>query len=279
MLVSEGPDVERAAPSRVYDGLLLGSHTFAVDREMAQELLAVQPEVTYWAWANRLFVGRAVRFVLGAGVRQVLDIGCGLPTTDGNLHDIAWKVAPDARIVYVDIDPVVVADAQRVRAGRVGLTAALGDLRDPDAILRDPEVIAGLDWSQPVVVVLGAVLHFVAESDDPAAILERLRQAVAPGSYLVVSHACEPADISPQEKEVARAYSTRTAPLTLRSPSEGVRLLGGWELIDPGVTGVAFWRPDPGEPEDVDRAGRIPGWVAVARRGHQLLPVGGAFSG
>lgn len=267
--MANSPDIDRPGAARVYDRLLGGGQNFAADREMAGALLAAQPDAAYWALANRLFLRRAVRFVLGTGVRQVLDIGCGLPDVHGNVHEIASAVAPKTRVVYVDNDPVVVASARRIAAGHDGVSAVQGDLRDPDAILAHPDVCGPLDWSQPIVILLGAVLHFVADADDPAAIVARFRDAMSPDSYLVVSHASVPHEMTPAQVRVTRQYSERTARLTLRSRDQVVRLFEGWELVEPGVCGVAFWRPEPGDLDDpagFERAARIPGWVGVARK-------------
>jgi SAM-dependent methyltransferase len=282
--VPDGPDIERPAAARVYDGLLGGARTFAADRRMAGELLAASPEAAYWAWANRQFLGRAVRFTLAAGVRQVLDIGCGLPPTVGSVHEIAWSVAPDTRVAYVDSDPTVVAGTAAMLRGRSGAAAVCADVRDPGMIVDHPEVAAVLDWSRPVVVLLVAVLHFVSDQDDPAALLTRLHAAVAPGSYLVISHASRPPDMTARQQEAAAAYSERTARLTLRSPAQIEALFAGWRLVTPGVVQPAHWQPDPGELDDADRAARaerIPGWAGVAVKdagphGHQTRGRAGA---
>jgi SAM-dependent methyltransferase len=215
-----------------------------------------------------LFLRRTLRFVLAAGVRQVLDIGCGLPDTPGSVHQIAVAADPGCRIVYVDNDPIVVANARQVAAENSRVFAVQGDLRDVDPMLADPEVVGALDWSQPVTVVLAAVLHFITDSDGPAAILTRLRDSVPAGSYLIISHASVPPDITPEQVSVAREYSERTAQLTLRSRRQVAELLSLWgPTVEPGVAGVAFWRPDLGDlddPAELERAARIPGWVGVA---------------
>jgi SAM-dependent methyltransferase len=262
----EGVDIAGSAPARVYDGLLGGSCNFGVDRDVADDLVARQPEARYWAQANRRFLHRALRFALDRGVRQILDIGCGLPETVGSVHETVWQIAPDTRVAYVDIDPLVVASAEHLAEQCPGLVAVSGDARDPDAIVGHPQVARHLDFGQPVLILLVAVLHFV-DHTNPATILNRLRDAVVGGSLLAVSHASIPQDMTPEAIGAARAYSERTAPLTLRTPEQGQALLAGWELVEPGVVGVEFWRPeldDLDDPQQWERANRVPGWVGVA---------------
>jgi SAM-dependent methyltransferase len=245
---------------------------------MARELLAASPQAAYWAWANREFVARAVRFAVGAGVRQILDIGCGLLARAGSVHQVAWSVAPDTRVAYVDNDPVVVAAAEAAVAGQGGVAVACADLRDPDTIVGHPGLGAVLDWSRPVVVLAAAVLHFVSDEDDPAGVVARLRDAAAPGSYLVISHACEPAEMTEQQEKVLAAYNEQTAPLRLRSRDEIERLFTGWRLVAPGLVRPAHWRPDAGElddPEEAARAAQIPGWVGVAVKDGMTYRAGG----
>ncbi len=255
-------------PARVYNALLGGFHNFQSDREMAGTLCGLVPEVDYWAWQGRLFLTRALRYIVGRGVRQILDIGCGVPTMVASVHHTAWRVDASTRIVYVDHDPEVVAAGRDLaRDDRVTVTA--GDLRRPDELLSDSLVVAAVDWSRPVAVVLGAVLHFVADRDDPAAILDTLRGVLAAGSYLVLSHASPPEDATVGQERATREYTTRTAPLALRSRPQVQELVTApsWRLVSPGVVRPAHWRPEPGvldTPDEAERAERIPGWVAVA---------------
>jgi SAM-dependent methyltransferase len=258
-----------ATPAKVYDALLGGSHTFGVDRRVADRLSAALPDAGYWAEANRAFLRRAVHCALAGGVRQFLDVGCGLPATVGSVHDLVAQTAADTRVVYVDIDPVVVTNAADVIGpDRCGVTAVWGDLRNPDAILSDPQIRAALDFSRPVAVLLVAVLHFVDDSHDPAGIVARLRDEVAPGSYLVISHATEPADLTPVQREALTQYSDQAASLTFRSVQLAERLFDGCDLVQPGVCQVPFWRPDePDQFQDATmlrRAQRVPAWAVVA---------------
>ena len=196
-------DVERPSQARIYDYLLGGSLNFAADREAARQLIAMVPDVPLVAQANRAFLRRGVDFLARAGVRQFLDIGSGIPTR-GNVHEIARQVAPDARVVYVDIDPVAVTHSRQILAGDDRTTAIQEDARHPEHILDHPDVHRLLDLTRPVAVLLVSVLHFIADSDDPAGILARLRKAVAPGSYLVLSHVTSASRPSRTQRSPAR---------------------------------------------------------------------------
>jgi hypothetical protein len=256
----DGPNL-----ARVYNALGGGVHTFGPDREMANRLLTVQPEVAYWVRANRAFLARSARFVFEAGVRQVLDVGAGL-LAPGSVHEIAGQVAPDARVLYLDLDPVVVAQANDVLRDQAQVSALRGDLRDPAEVVRLAST-AGLDFTQPVAILLVAVLHFVQESDDPRKILGHLRDAVPSGSYMVISHASPPPQPTADGSRATKEYSERTAPLALRSREQIERLFDGWELMEPGLAQPPFWRPEPDgltEPAELERAKGIPAWVGVA---------------
>jgi hypothetical protein len=237
-----GIDTDRPSTARIYDYLLGGSHNFAVDRELAQRGIAEMPELPALAHANRAFLLRAVRVLLDAGVRQFLDVGSGIPTR-GNVHEVAQRVNPDARVMYVDIDPVAVAHSQAILAGNDRAGVISGDLRRPEAILDHPDLRALLDLDQPVALLLLAVLHFIPDTEDPGGITARLRDRLAPGSYLTISHWT--VDGRPQEWERARELSKQVpVPPTPRTRAEVERLFAGFDLIEPGVVWVTQWRPD-----------------------------------
>jgi hypothetical protein len=230
-------------PARMYDYFLGGKDHFPADKAAADRLLAAVPQTRVGARENRAFLQRAVGFLAGeAGIRQFLDIGTGLPT-QGNVHEIAQAVAPEARVVYVDNDPVVHAHANALLSGD-NTASLLEDLRDPDEILADPETHRLIDFGQPVGVLLVAVLHFIRDEEDPAGILARLKAVMAPGSYLVLSHAT--GDLYPREvgAEATKAYDRASAPLVLRTRAEIERLLDGLELVEPGLVQLSHWRPD-----------------------------------
>ena len=243
-------DTTVAHASRMYDYLLGGSDNFAIDREVAQHAFSAYPGgldgVRADARANRAFLGRAIRYLAGeAGVRQFLDIGPGIPNDD-NTHALAQATAPDAHVVYVDNDPIVLAHAHSLlRSTREGVTAYVrGDLREPEAIL---EVAAGtLDFSRPVALVLVGLLHVVPDRYAPHDKVATLIGAVAPGSYLALSHLAS--DQQPDEMEVVRqrlAEPLRTTnPPAWRSRAEVSRFFDGLDLIEPGVITAPAWRPD-----------------------------------
>jgi SAM-dependent methyltransferase len=256
----EGIDLDRPNAARMYDYALGGSHNFAVDREMVEKVEAMMPGSSLIAHANRGFLRRAVRYCGDAGIRQFLDIGSGIPTV-GSVHEVAQKVAPGTRVVYVDIDPVAVAHGQAILRDDPLATAIAGDVRRPEEILADPRLAKLLDFDQPVAVLLIAVLHFIPGADDPAGIVARLRERLAPGSYLVISHGTR--EELPDDADTAeQLYRSTSNPLSLRSRDEIERFFTGFELVDPGLTWVTSWRP---RPED-DVAERREMLAGVARR-------------
>ena len=186
------PDIDtgKANIARVYDWWLGGDHNFRADQDAARAMIAVEPNARAIARANRAFLGRAVRFLAAeAGIRQFLDIGSGIPTQN-NVHQVAQDAAPGARVVYADADDVVVAHSKLILDGNADAAVIQADVRDPASILADPETQLLLDFTQPVAVLLVAVLHFIADADSPEQLVATLRDALPPGSYLVVSHAC-----------------------------------------------------------------------------------------
>ncbi len=238
-----GIDTSTPNPARIYDALLGGKDNFPADRAAAHAILNAAPQARRGARENRAFLQRAVRFLAAeAGIRQFLDIGTGLPT-QGNVHQIAQQVARDARVVYVDHDPVVHAHADALLADQTTTLAVLADLRQPQAILDHSDVRGLLDLARPVAVLLVAVLHFITEAEDPAGIVAWLREAMAPGSYLVISHAT--GDFHPHVgAKVTEVYGQASAPLVLRSRRQIERFFDGFDLVEPGLVEPAAWRPD-----------------------------------
>lgn len=238
-----GADTTKAHPARVYDYWLGGKDHFAADRIVAERVSANSPEVTMACRENRAFLGRAVRMLAGSGERQFLDIGTGFPTM-GNSDEAAHSVAPDAHVVCVDNDPVVLAHSRALlsRRGATATTVVAGDLRDPEKILSDPDLRKVLDFDRPIVVLLVAILHFLRDEDDPAGIIARFREVMAPGSHLVVSHATY--DFNIKVLNNSRVWNDATAPFIPRSRAQIAALLGGFDLLEPGLVDVAHWRPD-----------------------------------
>jgi hypothetical protein len=268
----KGVDMSTPSMARAYDYALGGSHSFAVDREFFRAFEAALPEARLVARANRGFLHRAVRFMIEAGVRQFLDLGSGIPTV-GNVHEIAQRLAPEARVVYVDIDPVAVAHSQLILAGNDRAAAIQEDLRRPEAILGHPATRALLDFNEPVGLILAAILHAIPDQDDPDGIMMRLRDALCPGSYVAISHST--ADTNTEEARAVEQVTGQTAtPVTLRRRDEVARFFTGFDLVEPGLVWVSQWRPY--SPEDVgDHPERLITYAGVGRRRDRI---GGAKS-
>jgi hypothetical protein len=240
-----GLDFDPTLPNvaRVYDCLLGGKDNFAADRRAAAKLLAAVPGAAVAARENRAFLSRAVRFLAEeAGVRQFLDIGAGLPSA-GAVHELVQGVVPQARVVYADSDPVVLRHAEALIGQELGTGAVRADLRQPRALLAQPTLQRLIDLGEPVAVLLVAVLHFVEDREDPWAIVDCLKDQIAPGSYLVISHVT--ADhISPVAAVRAReVYAEASAPGVTRSQAEIARFFSGLEMVAPGLVDVSSWRP------------------------------------
>jgi hypothetical protein len=252
--VPPGVDTGKANIARVYDYWLGGSHNFRADQDAARAMIAIEPNTTAIMRANRAFLGRAVRFLAEAGIGQFLDIGSGMPT-EQNVHEVAHEVAPGTHVVYVDNDEVAVAHSRLILEGDPDVTVIQADLREPAKILADPATQLLIDFTQPVAVLLAAVLHFIPDSDDPATIIGTLRAAMAPGSYLAISHACR--DTDPGFAATGEsAYRSRVAgQLSMRTSEEITGLFRGFTLVDPGVVWLPLWRPGPDDhvPEDPHR--------------------------
>jgi hypothetical protein len=242
------PDVDTSRPhsARMYDYFLGGKNHFAADREVAEKVLATTPMARTSARENRAFLGRAVRFLASeAGIRQFLDIGTGLPTTN-NVHEVAQAVAPTSRVVYADNDPMVLAHARALlTSSPEGRTAYIqADLRDPGSILASPVLQEVLDFSKPVALMLIAVLHFIPDEDKPGEIIATLLDALPPGSYLAASHTTSEHDRE-RWASLEEAYRSGGIPGQLRDSDEFARLaFTGLQLVPPGVRLVSEWRPE-----------------------------------
>lgn len=249
----------------MYDYYLGGKDNYPADRQAAERVISRMPPDTVRTTAlqNRLFLGRAVRYlVTEAGIRQFLDIGAGLPTL-GNVHEVARSIAPECRVVYVDHDPVVLAHGRNMLNAIDQATIIKHDLRRPEEILADEELRRILDLGKPVAVLLVAVLHFLRDEEDPRGIIGRLMNAMPPGSYLVISHAT--ADFHPEWDEAIKAYSGANSSMRNRTRAEVEALFAGFDLVDPGVVLLPEWHPDPATGQRQD-ATRSLGWCGVARK-------------
>ena len=242
--VPAGVDTGRPSVARVYDYLLGGTCNVQADRDTAEAMIALQPDARDIARANRDFLGRAVRFLAGEGIRQFLDIGSGIPT-QGNVHEIAQQAAPGSRVVYTDIDPVAVAQSRALLAGSDAAAVIQADLREPAGILGSAGLSRLIDLSLPVGLVLGSVLHFLADEERPWQAVATLRDALAPGSYLVLTHATSEGMAGDDEDALMQAYRGRVETRgRMRSRAEIARFFDGFRLVEPGLVLLADWRPD-----------------------------------
>jgi hypothetical protein len=256
-------DTGRPHPARMYDYFLGGYDNYEVDRLAAERAIEAMPEIPLVARANRAFMERAVRAVAESGVRQFLDIGTGIPTSP-NTHEVARRVVPDARVVYVDNDPIVAAHAGARLTNTTGTGFFSGDVRDPKSILDHPVLHGLIDLDQPVALLLVAVLHFLRDDEDPAAIVAALTEALPKGSCLLLSHIT--LDFHPGgADDVVNIYRGATAGITLRPYADVHRFFEGFDLLEPGLVQIPLWRPDgpPLPPEDLARIGAYGG---VGRR-------------
>jgi hypothetical protein len=262
-------DPARPAPARIYDYLLSGKNNFQADRDAAKRIMALVPEIKDCAWANRSFHQRAARWIADRGVRQFIDIGSGLPTV-GNTHDVVRSVDTSCRVAYVDNDPMVRAQSAQLLAGTPGVRVILGDLRDPEQVLADPELRELIDFTEPVGLLMTAVVHFVADESDPWGLIRRYLAALAPGSYLALSHLTSDHKPPRAVHEFRRVFNRATEQVHFRSRPEVERLFEGLDMVsahDPEAPGrlcyVGDWEAE--DPEMADSDGSRWLYCGVAR--------------
>ena len=263
--VPPGVETRRANAARVYDYWLGGTHNFLADQDVARAIAAVEPNIRAFARAGREFLGRAVRFLADAGIRQFLDVGSGIPT-EGNVHEVAQQAAPAARVAYVDIDPVAIAHSKAILAGHENAAIIGADLREPEKILAHDTTQRLIDFGQPAGLLLASVLQFISNAEDPWRIVATLRDALAPGSYLVLCHVTDhgqPAVMQAAEKVYNRSVATQ---IHVRSRAEIMRFFDGFDLVDPGLVSIPLWRPDPPADASSDPSQFWGGLVGVARK-------------
>ncbi|MFB7878834.1 SAM-dependent methyltransferase [Nocardia sp. NPDC056064] len=261
----EGVDMQQPSPARMYDALLGGSHNFAVDRMAAEMGTQLVPDLPRLALSNRAFLRRAVRFMLDAGIRQFLDIGSGIPTA-GNVHEIVHELDPRARVLYVDIDPVAVVHSRTILHGRENAGALEADLRKSDELIAAVRATGLIDFAQPLGVLLIAVLHLVQDSDDPAGKVAALREVVAPGSFIAISHLTS--ELRPEDAGKLGEHSANETKVGIqfRPAAAIVEMFHGWDLVSPGVVELPLWRPE-SERDQHEKPGRSLGLGGVARKG------------
>jgi hypothetical protein len=260
-----------ATAARIYDFQLGGTHNYPADRAAAAAINQLYPQAQPATRANRKWLGRAVRYIASEGMRQFLDIGSGIPT-EGNVHEIAQSIVPDAHVVYVDADPVAVSEAMEILEGSQTAAAMWGDLSHADQIVANPQVRELIDFSQPIALILANVLHFLPDEVAYDAVAT-LIGALPDGSRLVINHG----NIEKIEQEMGASgvesghnvYRQRTAtPIHMRTRAQIERFFGGLPLIEPGLVYVPEWRPDPAYPSEFeDNPSASGGLGAVARIG------------
>jgi O-methyltransferase involved in polyketide biosynthesis len=230
-----------STPAGIYDYMLGGTHHSAADRDAAEQALAAAPETRTMIVENRAFTQRAVRYLAEHGVRQYIDLGSGFPTV-GPVHEIAAELVPGPHVLYVDYDEAVAAAGREIiQAPDVAIAAY--DVRDPEQILGSPEAERLFDWSEPVAVLMAAVLHFVTDAEDPARIVAAFRERMNSGSYLVLSHGSFGGNRDAVQQG-ARAWNRSTSTMTVRTPAEIAALFTGFELTGPGLVTVQEWGTD-----------------------------------
>lgn len=267
--VPAGIDPTKPSPARLYDYYLGGTSNYEVDRQAAEQLRKQLPELADAAWANRGFHGRAAAWLASEhGISQFIDIGSGLPTQN-NTHQVVHPLLPTARVVYVDVDPLVATHSAELLAGDERIALVTADLRDPDAVLASPELHRLIDFAQPVGVLMTAVMHFVGDEEDPWGLVARYMTATAPGSYLALSHATYEKLPPLAVQAIQEVYSRATTNIFLRSRAEIGRFFDGLELVaphsdaGPGLSFVGSWGAE--DPTEADSDGSRVLCCGVAR--------------
>ncbi len=242
--VPAGIDTSKPSAARVYDCLLGGGHNFPVDRQVADTIIAKLPRAREIARSNRAFLRRAVLFMAGQGITRFLDLGSGIPTV-GNVHEIAQRANPAARVVYVDYEPVAVAHSELLLRGDDRTAVVQADLTDPGSVLSSAPVRDLLGTGEPVGLLMVAVHHFVPDAKDPAGLVARYRDALPPGSYVALSHLT--ADHDPEGMaEVSATMASSRDPMFFRARDRVGELFDGMDLVEPGLVDAPRWRPEPG---------------------------------
>ena len=239
---------ERPSAARIYDYLLGGYRNFEVDRVVARKFVEILPRAPLIMRANRAFVRRVVRFLVGQGIDQFLDIGSGIPTV-GNVHEIAQGIDPSARVVYVDIDPIAVRHSEEILRENPDTAVIQADARDTQAILDHPEVLRLLDSDRPTAVLLNSVLLFLTDDEEAYRVVRTLRDALAPGSYIGLSHAAAESASREEVEDSVKLYAASGNPMKLRSRVEIEKFFDGLDLVEPGLVYLPLWRPE--SPDDL----------------------------
>ena len=268
--VPPGVDASRPSPARMYDRYLGGTANFQADRDAVDRILELVPEIRDAAWANRGFLQRAVRWMAEHGIRQFVDLGAGLPTQRCT-HEVAREILPDARVLYTDNDPGVIAHGHEILAGVPGTAVIEADFRQPGDLLDRPEVKRLIDFAEPVGLLIVAVTQFIPDADDPWSLLASYLDMLVPGSYLALSAPTADRMAPRKVDRILDVYATSTVPLnTPRTSAEVARFFTGLEIVppyegaDPVLTSAGLW--DCVDPEAAESDGSRSFYVAVARK-------------
>jgi len=264
------PDIDTTRPSaaRMYDYYLGGFHNFEVDRQAAGQLLKIYPQVRDSAVANRVFLRRAVEFMVSQGIDQFLDLGSGIPTV-GNVHEVAQAANPEARVVYVDIDPIAVAHGRAILEGNERATVIQADARDIESIINHPDTQRLIDFSKPTGFLAVGFFYFI-DDEGVKHILDVFNQLAASGSYLALSHASDDEEIVTNDrirmvlKKAKEIYARSSNPLYFRKKQEIEAMFEGWELVEPGLVFVSLWRPASDEDPGLDNPAALGMYAGVA---------------
>ncbi|MGP4017426.1 SAM-dependent methyltransferase [Saccharopolyspora sp. 5N708] len=253
-------DIDRPCAARIYDAFLGGGHNFGIERGFAESLERALPGIADAYQENRAFLRRVVEYLLAHGVRQFLDLGSGIPTI-GQVHEVAGRRTRDFRVLYVDNEPLTVAHSKPLLADEPRAEIIHADCRDPKSVLHAPEALELLDFDEPVGLLMAAVLHFIPDSDEPLALVDTYRDALAPGSHLVVSHLT--GSHNPDAMRIlTQRYADTADPLHPRDAERIEELFGNFEILPPGTVYLANWRPEPGQPTAQCRYRLLYGGVA-----------------
>jgi hypothetical protein len=251
----------------MYDYFLGGAQNFAIDREAADQASRAFPHIQAGARVNRSFLGRAVTYLVQHGVDQFLDLGSGIPTV-GNVHEIAYRHNPSARVAYVDYESVAVAHARRLLVDKPLVSITQADIRRPDEVLAAPGVRDLLDFGRPVAVLAMAILHFLPDDDDPYRMLAAYREACVTGSYLAISHGSQVTLTDQQIEEFLEAYARTPTPALFRTVEQIRPLLAGYELVPPGLVLLPQWHPDEPVSDAEAAAANIYGGIGMLSSSH-----------
>jgi hypothetical protein len=255
--------LNKPSVARMYDYFLGGYHNFAIDRAAAQQVIAIYPDVRLMARTNRAFLRRTVTFLVEQGIDQFLDLGSGIPTV-GNVHEVAQELNPNARVVYVDIDPVAARHSEAILQGNGSVGVIQADVRDPEYILNHPTTRRLLDFGKPIGLLLFALLHFVPDEEQARRLLRTLREVAAPSSYLALSHVTYEGPPTEAVEQAKMVYAHSTNPIIFRSRARIESFFEGFELVEPGLVYVPLWRPE--NPDAVSEPERTAFFAGVGRK-------------